>query len=48
MKKNKIYTLKKFQEIGLTQKELGVIKRGKDCFFNRERLEELLKYKRNG
>ena len=42
MKKSKAETLQRLQNLGLTPKELAVIKKGQDCYFSRERLTELL------
>lgn len=48
MKRNKSYTIKRFQSIGLNSRELNKIKNSKDCFFTVERLKELLNYGQKG
>lgn len=45
MKKNKNSTFIQLEEIGLTKKELSLVRRGKDCYFSHDRLVELLNYK---
>lgn len=44
MKANKHLTLTRLEKIGLNKTELNKIKNGKDCYFNRKRLQELLDY----
>lgn len=44
MKKEKNQLLNKYEELGFNKKELSLIKSGKDCYFNNNRLNELLNY----
>ncbi len=44
MKRSKDITIKRFEAIGLTPKEISKIKQSKECYFSNERLHELLKY----
>lgn len=42
-KKHKKETINILKKIGLTKKELSIIKKGKDCYFDTKRLIELLR-----